>query len=59
DKLQEFEKLRTRLLKQVYLNKKYHSIIDRYPFLREIVQIISPSLSEIIPTADNRKSTTK
>jgi len=59
DKLQEFEKLRTRLLKQVYLNKKYHSIIDRYPFLREIIQIISPSVSEIIPTANNRKSTTK
>src|SRR5215469_7694371 len=59
DKLQEFEKLRTRLLKQVYLNKKYHSIIDRYPFLRQIIQIISPSLSEIIPRADNLESTTK
>jgi len=59
DKLQEFEKLRIRLLKQVYLNKKYHSIIDRYPFLRQIIQIISPSLSEIIPRADNLESTTK
>ena len=59
DELHEFEKLRIRLLKQVYLNKKYHSIIDRYPFLREIIQIISPSLSEIIPRADNLESTTK
>jgi hypothetical protein len=43
--LQEFEKLRTQYTD--YLKKKFHSTIDRYPFLREIIQIISPSLSEI------------
>ena len=56
-KLQEFEKSRTQYTD--YLKKKFHSTIDEYPFLHEIIQIISPSLSEIIPTADNRKSTTK
>ena len=47
-KLQKFEKLRT--LYTDYLKKKFHSTIDEYPFLCEIIQIISPSLSEIIPS---------
>ena len=56
-KLQEFEKPRTQYTD--HLKKKFHSTINEYPFLREIIQIISPSLSEIILRADNRKSTTK
>ena len=56
-KLQEFEKLRT--LYTDHLKKKFHSTINRYPFLREIIPIISPPLSEVISIANSQKSTTK
>jgi hypothetical protein len=53
----KFEKIRLEYLN--HLNEKYRRIINKYHFLREIIQIISPSLSEIIVIANNRKSTTK
>lgn len=53
EKLQEFEKLRAHYID--LLKKKHFSTIDKYPFLREILPIISPPLSEVISIAKNQQ----
>ena len=42
----EFEKIRLEYLNYIY--EDYRGIINKYPFLREIIQIISPLFSEVI-----------
>jgi hypothetical protein len=57
EQLQQFEKFRAQYMD--YLKKKHYSTINKYPFLREIIPIISPPLSEVISFANSQKSTTK
>jgi hypothetical protein len=47
----KFEKIRLEYLNNIY--EEYHGVIDKYPFLREIIQIISPLFLEVIAAKQN------
>jgi hypothetical protein len=47
----EFEKIRLEYLTNIY--EEYHGVINTYPFLREIIQIISPLFLEVIAAKQN------
>jgi hypothetical protein len=47
----EFEKIRLEYLNYIY--EYYRGVINKYPFLREIIQIISPLFLEVIAAKQN------